>query len=334
MRGLPTFQTKEVKSTKTAGITAHNGYFCDDLRLGDCVSMDQYKSSVPDHLSNTKGKEPKKDRYNEGIILVDHVLSPVFVNNQIFLNIGETLWGKEHTGRLQNPGCDNQIVPCWQSLAELKSNIETSGQSINYYGIGTHHQNGVAKKDIKIKSGLVRSMLLHAILYWTNQANLEPWPFVVKLAAYMWNHMPHSEIQIASSKIFSSTVFLDYNIIQNLHVWGCSCYILEPTPQNGWQMPRWQPRTIRGKYIQVSTSHFQTVSQILNIHTGSVSLQNHAVFDNGFSTVPSTGSGGVIKTVSFSEQEWRKFVKPGLKIFINIVGVDPFTVSKMNGWQV
>ena len=66
-----------------------------DLQPGDCVSIYQYKSRVPGWLPNTKGKEPKKDKYNGGSIFVDHALGLIYIYNQVSLNVGKTLCGKQ-----------------------------------------------------------------------------------------------------------------------------------------------------------------------------------------------------------------------------------------------
>ena len=66
-----------------------------DLQPGDCVSIDQYKLSIPGRLPNTKGKETKKSKFNGGTIFVDHASSLIFVYNQVSLNVGETLAGKQ-----------------------------------------------------------------------------------------------------------------------------------------------------------------------------------------------------------------------------------------------
>jgi hypothetical protein len=46
-----------------------------DLQPGDCVSVDQYVSSVPGRLPHTAGKEKPNEKYNGGTIFVDHASS-------------------------------------------------------------------------------------------------------------------------------------------------------------------------------------------------------------------------------------------------------------------
>jgi hypothetical protein len=62
-----------------------------DLQAGDCVSVDQYVSSVPGRLPNTMGKEPSKLKYHGGTIFIDHASSSIYLVNQTSLRAGETL---------------------------------------------------------------------------------------------------------------------------------------------------------------------------------------------------------------------------------------------------
>ena len=62
------------------------------------ISIYQYISSVPVHLPNTKGKEPKNDNYVNGAIFVDHAPSYLHIQNQVGLTPVKTFWG-EHAAQ-------------------------------------------------------------------------------------------------------------------------------------------------------------------------------------------------------------------------------------------
>ena len=62
-----------------------------DLRPGDAVSVDQYHSSLPGRLPDTRGREAISERYNGGTIVVDHASGYIHLRHQISLNIDETL---------------------------------------------------------------------------------------------------------------------------------------------------------------------------------------------------------------------------------------------------
>jgi hypothetical protein len=77
-----------------------NALVRDDLKPGDCVSLDQYVSSVPGRLAHTYGKENKRDKLTDGTIFVDHATGHVFIYNQVSASDGETLIGKKKYERL------------------------------------------------------------------------------------------------------------------------------------------------------------------------------------------------------------------------------------------
>ena len=41
--------------------------------------------------------------------------------------------------------------------------VQTSNQTISFCGVGSHHQNGIAKKRIRDRHDSARKMLLHSI---------------------------------------------------------------------------------------------------------------------------------------------------------------------------
>jgi hypothetical protein len=65
-----------------------------DLQPGDCVSVNQYVSSVPGRLPHTAGKEKPNEKYNGGTIFVDHASSYIHLTHQVSLRAGETLKSK------------------------------------------------------------------------------------------------------------------------------------------------------------------------------------------------------------------------------------------------
>ena len=157
---------------------------------------------------------------------------------------------------------------------------------MEFSGVGSHHQNGIAERVIKTVTGLARAMLLHAIIMWLDQANLELWPFALEHAVYLWNHLPKQHSLLASLELFSGTKFSSYNPLRRAHVWGCPVYVLDPKLQDGKKIPKWTPRSRRGQYLGVSPVHSSTIGRILNLRTGYVSPQYHVVYDDSFLLSP------------------------------------------------
>ena len=55
------------------------------LQPSDCISLDQYESSIPGRSPHTYGKEKKDDQYNGGTLFVDQASSMVFIQHQVSL---------------------------------------------------------------------------------------------------------------------------------------------------------------------------------------------------------------------------------------------------------
>jgi hypothetical protein len=64
-----------------------------DVQPGTKVYIDQYISSLPGHLTHTRGKADSKIQYNGGNLFVDHCSGYIHHKNQVSKRIGETLKG-------------------------------------------------------------------------------------------------------------------------------------------------------------------------------------------------------------------------------------------------
>ena len=215
------------------------------LEPGDMVSIDQYASALPGRLPHTKGKEPKRDKYNGGTLFVDHATSHIFLRHQVSLKTGETLRAKhaferfaaEHGVTIKAYRADNVPFAAKEFIADL----EAKRQDVTYSGTGAHFQNGVAKRAIQTVTSWARAMLLHAVLHWPDQADLELWPFALEYAVYLWNNLPNKESFLAPIEAFASTKFDSYDHLHRTHVFGCPVYVLDPKLQDGKKLPKWSP---------------------------------------------------------------------------------------------
>ena len=78
--------------------------------------------------------------------------------------------------------------------------------------------------------------------------------------------------------------------LTNSCVWGCTTYVLDPRLQDGFKIPRWEPRSRRGIFLGFSPLHASTVGLILNPKTQQMSPQFHCVYDENFETVHNDSS--------------------------------------------
>ncbi|KAG7373658.1 reverse transcriptase RNA-dependent DNA polymerase [Nitzschia inconspicua] len=299
----------------------------DDLHPGDCISVDQYVSSVPGRLPHTAGKESSKDKYHGGTIFVDHATSFLFLVNQVSLRAGETIHSKvaferfAHScgHRLQSFRADNMPF----DSAEFKADLVAKNQTISLSGVGAHHQNGVAERSIQTVTEWARAMLLHHALHWPEQAQLDLWPFALEHAVYLWNHLPRKDSLLAPIELFTGATFDDYSHLQRSRVWGCPVYVLDPTLQDGKKLPKWSPRSRRGMFLGVSPSHSSSVGRILNLRTGHVSPQYHVVYDELFSTVFNSLTPGMNDALPFDDALWTRLISIGLEHLLPSSSDDP-----------
>ena len=284
------------------------------LQPGDCVSLDQYESSIPGRLPHTYGKEKKDDQYNGGTLFIDHASSMVFIQHQVSLRTGETLQAKhkfeqlarEHGVMVKSYHADNSPF----GNAEFVRSIEENGQAIKFSGMGAHHQNGVAERTIKTISSWARTMLLHATIHWPEQNHLNLWPYAFEHAVFLWNNLPGRTSGVAPLELFTGVSLTSFDHLQRSHVWGCPAYVLDPKLQDGKKLPKWQARARRGQYLGVSPDHSSTTGRILNLRSGFISPQYHVIYDDLFSTVPNAESGGTLEP-ALDGSFWRNLIDTG-----------------------
>jgi hypothetical protein len=154
--------------------------------------------------------------------------------------------------------------------AEFRADITNQNQELTFSGTGAHHQNGVAEHAIRTVTSWARAMLLHSVISWPEQTNLELWPFAMNQAVYLWNHMPSKNTRLAPFDFFASTRFPSYDHLQRSHVWGCPVYLLEPSLQDNKKILKWKPCSRRGMHLGYSLQHSSNVGLILNLRTGYV----------------------------------------------------------------
>jgi hypothetical protein len=289
-----------------------------DLQPGDCVSIDQYQSTVKGRLPHTRGKEKPDEKFNGGTLFVDHASGFIFVRHQVSLRSGETIVSKRaferfatrHGVKIKHYRADNQPF----GSQEFRESIDLSFQTLTFSGSGAHHQNGVAERAIQTTTKWARAMLLHHILHWPEAANLELWPFAFEHAVYLWNHIPRKDIKLSPIELFTGAKAGDVAAhLARMHVWGCPTYVLDPKLQNGDSLPKWDPRVRRGVFLGYSDQHSSTVGLILNIDTGYVTTQFHCVYDDLYTTVPNAETGGLLDVATFDAASWDRIVHSGLE---------------------
>jgi hypothetical protein len=165
-------------------------------------------------------------------------------------------------------------------------NIEEKGQTINYCGVGAHHQNGIAEKRIGDLQRTATTLLLHAQRRWPDAINTHLWTYAIRAANDSRNYAPTNEHDTSPMSRFSATSSVP--TIQNQHHFGCPTYVLKKELQDHKKIRKWSERTRVGINLGYSSRHALNVSLILNLQTGLVSPQYHCQYDDLFETTTGT----------------------------------------------
>jgi hypothetical protein len=158
---------------------------------------------------------------------------------------------------------------------------------LQFCGTNAHHQNGIAKRLIRTVSNMAQAMILHAASHWKGGIDSSLWLMTVTYSTYVYNHTPNNHSLCPVDLYNGST--MPCHILQDWHTRGCPVYILDPTLQSGQRLPQWQPCLCPGIFVGLSSTHSSKVLLVLNLQTGSIIMQYHVIFDDGFTTVESIG---------------------------------------------
>jgi hypothetical protein len=168
----------------------------------------------------------------------------------------------------------------------FRDDCTSSNQTITFCGVGSHHQNGIAERKIKVIILGGQTLLLHAKRMFPECISTIFWPFAVKCYKDRLNNLVHRADGRTPYKTLASLDAAPINT-SNFHIFGCPCYVLDHRLQSGTgKIPKWGHRARMGIYVGRSPSHASNVALILNPRTGLVSPQFHVVYDNDFTTVP------------------------------------------------
>ena len=126
--------------------------------------------------------------------------------------------------------------------------------------------------------------MLHAAERWPKVTDASLWPMAVDYAVFIFNHVPNPTTGVAPIELMTRLAW-PWQQLQNLHVWGCPSYVLDPALHDGKKLPRWKPRSKQSIFVGLSLVHANTIPLFLFCDTLVISPQFHVVFDDWFTTV-------------------------------------------------
>ena len=266
------------------------------LTPGQKVFSDQYVSSVAGRNFTGRGHSQTNIHYKGGTVFVDAASSFMSLHHQVGFTAMETISSKLAFEReastvgntIQSYTTDNGVYTAKDFTVEL----EKQGQSLQLSGVGAHHQNGPAENAIKNISRKARIFMLHAALRWPEHYDKSLWPLAMTHAVHMHNHTPRRTDGLCPVEIWSRSKS-NHSHLKNAHPWGCPVYVLDPRLQDGFKLPKWEPRSRRGIYMGISPLHASSVGLILNPNTNRISPQFHCIYDDYFETVHSNDATSI-----------------------------------------
>ena len=150
-----------------------------------------YRKGLP---LDSMGKTHEENMYSGSCIFVDHAKRYIHIEHLINFTTNETILAKQHFEKhmfdmgitIQAYQSDNGIFAACGFLDEIKCRL----QNIRFSGVGAHHQNGIAEQAIQTILTKSHTIMIHAVLHWTDMADPSLWPMVVHYCAYHHNHYP------------------------------------------------------------------------------------------------------------------------------------------------
>ena len=181
--------------------------------------------------------------------------------------------------------------------------INSNDQKIKFYGLGTHHQNGIIKNKNKLITKRACTLLLHGIRMWPQMIDKMFWPFSIKTVAERHNSL-HIDHKGKTPSSILHGVDLEDTPVKDFHTIFCTIYAFDARLQSagGAGPPKWELCSHIGLNLGHSPFLAGGVALVWNPNTGRVSPQYHVVFDNDFSTVPFMEAGTIPKN-------WEDLVK-------------------------
>jgi hypothetical protein len=243
--------------------TEHNALKSDNHLPGQRISVKHFICSTRGHLLTSAGKTELNEMYTGGCIFIDHASGFIFVEHQVSLNSHETLKVKERFERMcRNTGVTPQEYLADNSQtftsAEFSRNLANFKQVIRFAGVGAHHLNGIAKRNIRTIMAIARTMMLHSAIHWPDVADPTLWPLAIMHPVFLVNHMPDPQTGLSPSDVFTKIRWEQRNLT-DVHVWGCPVYVLDKMISDGKKLPCWTPRSTRTVNLGFSDKHASSV---------------------------------------------------------------------------
>ena len=178
---------------------------------------------------------------------------------------------------------DNGIfrANAWVQDCQERSNTHIT----TYYGLGAHHNNGLAERRVRYIQDNDRAMILYAQQKIPEAITAYLWPYSLRHA----NNSYSATSLLALPQILSPLqLFTGYQFQDNphqCHPFGCPTYVLnEALRSSHWIHHKWKTRSKVVVYLGRSPLHNHDIALVLNRNSGLVIPQFHMHYDPPFTT--------------------------------------------------
>ncbi len=261
----------------------------EQLSPGQRIFTDQYICSTQGKIFSAKGQLSSSICFKGGSILCDAASGYMAIYHQQGLTANETLQNvvsferdaEELNINITGYQTGNGVFTSQSLITKLHENSET----LRLSGVGAHLQNGVAENVITNISRKARVSMLHTALRWPERFDKSLWSLAMSHTVYLHNHMPRMHNGLSPVEIWTQSKG-SHTQIAHAHPWGCPTYVLNATLQDGFKIPRFEPRAMLGVYVEPSPIHVSNIGLILNPNTCKISPQVQVIYDDFFETIP------------------------------------------------
>ncbi len=152
---------------------------------------------------------------------------------------------------------------------QLLAACNNLNQTIDFCGVGAHHQNGITKNRNKRLTQTARVLLLHGMRMWPQMVDQMFWPFALKAAAERINSL-HIDIDSHTPESKFYGVKIENILVKTFHTMFCPCYIMDSRLHIAGSIgpPKWEPRSNICVYLGHSPFHARSVALVYNPSTG------------------------------------------------------------------
>ena len=124
----------------------------------------------------------------------------------------------------------------------LKEHPLEQGQTSQFSGARSHHQNGRAERGMQTTMGSATKMPLHSASHWPDVSDSSLWPMGVQQAVWIHNCIPSGKTGLSCHDLWSRTK-CPLHELHNVHAFGCPVCVLQKRLSDGMLTPRQEERS-------------------------------------------------------------------------------------------